>query len=231
MAFETRSQYAILDIACWLLVPASHAAITPKRLWLVASPPATSFLSATALCTVRWVVAHRRPFIDLGVSSNSLRSLLDTPRSVGALAFLQNWAPIVAQICKNARATQPSSPKSRGAFAYCSRHSASSHISCAVALWRLLRLAEPPCRRFCQTQLARATIGSGRRSLAGSGTPARTSALHVAVCSVLVALGSQRPSTLWLPILIALCVLPSLPLGGLQVRWGRRGRLSPSPPP
>ena len=109
MAFETRSQYAILDIACWLLVPASHAAITPKRLWLVATPPATSFLSATALCTVRWVVAHRRPFIDLGVSSNSLRSLLDTPRSVGALAFLQNWAPIVAQICKNARATQPSS--------------------------------------------------------------------------------------------------------------------------
>ena len=109
MAFETHSQYAILDIACWLLVTASHAAITPKRLWLVASPPATSFLSATALCTVRWVVAHRRPFIDLGVSSNSLRSLLDTPRSVGALAFLQNWAPIVAQICKNARATQPSS--------------------------------------------------------------------------------------------------------------------------
>ena len=83
----------------------------------------------------------------------------------------------------------------RGAFANCSRHSAFSHIPCAVALWRLLRLAEPPCRRFCQTQLARAPIGSGRRSLAGSGTPARTSALHVAVCSVLVALGSQRPFT------------------------------------
>lgn len=84
---------------------------------------------------------------------------------------------------------------SRGAFANCSRHSASSHISCAVALWRQLRLAEPPCRRFCQTQLARAPFGSGRRSLAGSGTPARTSALNAAVCSVLVALGSQRPST------------------------------------
>lgn len=79
---------------------------------------------------------------------------------------------------------------SRGTFANCSRHSAFSHIPCAVALWRRLRLAEPPCRRFCQTQLARAPFGSCRRFLADSETLARTSALHVAVCSVLVAHGS-----------------------------------------
>ena len=83
----------------------------------------------------------------------------------------------------------------RGAFANGSLLFAASHISCAVALLRLLRLAEPPCRRFCQTQLARAPFGACRQFLAGSEMPASTSALHVAAGSVLVALGSHRPLT------------------------------------
>ena len=86
--------------------------------------------------------------------------------------------------------------ESRGAFAHDSRHSAASYVSRNVALLRQLRLAEPPFRRFCQTQLARAPFGVFLRALAGSGPQENTSALHVADCFVLVALGSHRPSTL-----------------------------------
>jgi len=126
--------------------------------------------------------------------------------------FWSRWAPTAPQPsgnpsllqraycprCRSGACWRPEKAmrkNSRGAFANDSRHFAARHIPCAVALLRQLRLAKPPCRRFCQTQLARAPFGFCMRFLAGSETHAKTSALHVAACCVLVAHGSHRPST------------------------------------